>query len=134
MRDLILRILCSIALVNAFGQLAVSQVHISVATQVFTKEIGFYLFFFILFCLVTGFNTFLLEKYSGIVFFSFSNWLTVGAGYIYLDILQTDVANQQTLTLEDVQLSLILVIASIAICLINSLAIPFLSWGQVKLG
>ena len=132
MSEWILKILRGIALVNAFGQLALSQIHISVITKVFAKEIGFYLFFFIIFCLLTGFNTFLLEKYKSIVFFAFINWITVAAGYIYVQILQTDVANQQALSIEDVQVSLILVLAAIAICIINSFAIPFLSWGQVK--
>jgi hypothetical protein len=132
-REWILNIFRGIALLNAFGQLAISQVHISAATKLFVKEVGFYLFFFIIFCLVTGFNTFLLEKSRGIVFFAFTNWLTAGAGYIYLRILQTDVANQQTLTLADVQLSWMLVIVAIAVCLINSFAIPFLSWGQVEM-
>ena len=132
MSEWILKILRGIALVNAFGQLALSQVHISVITKVFAKEIGFYLFFFIIFCLLTGFNTFLLEKYKSIIFFAFINWLTAAAGFIYLQILQADVANQQVLTLEDVQLSLVLVIAAIVICIINSFAIPLLSWGQVR--
>jgi hypothetical protein len=131
-REWILRILRGIALANAFGQLAISQVHISAATKVFAKEIGFYLFFFVIFCLITGFNAFLLEKHKGIAFFAFTNWITAGAGYIYLRILQTDVANQQALTLADVQVSWVLVIVAIVICLINSFAISFLSWGQVK--
>jgi len=131
-KDRILTILRGIAIINAFGQLALSQVHISVITKVFAKEIGFYLFFFIIFCLLTGFNTFLLEKPKGIAFFTFINWLTAATGYIYLQILQTDVANQEALTLADVQLSLILVIVAIAICIINSFAIPYLSWEQVK--
>ena len=133
MREWILRIFRGIALINAFGQLAISQVHISAATKVFAKEIGFYLFLFIIFCIVTGFNTFLLEKNRGIVFFAFTNWIAAGAGYMYLHILRTDIANQKALTLADVQLSWVLVIVSIAICLINSLAIPFLSWGKVKM-
>lgn len=132
MSEWILKILRGIALVNAFGQLALSQVHISIITKVFAKEIGFYLFFFIIFCLLTGFNTFLLERYKSIIFFSFINWITIAAGFIYLQILQTDVASQQALTLEDVQVSLILVLAAIVICAVNSLAIPFLSWGKVK--
>lgn len=132
MRERILKTLRGIALVNGFGQLAMSQVHILAITKVFQKEIGFYLFFYIIFCLLTGFNTFLLEKRTGIVFFIATNWLTAVAGYIYLHILQTDIANQDALTLADVQSSWMLVIVSIAILLVNSLAIPYLSWGQVK--
>ena len=61
-----------------------------------------------------------------------TNWITTGAGLVYLRLLQTDVANQETLTLADVQTSWILVIVAIAICLINSFAIPYLSWEQMR--
>ena len=133
MKDRMLNILRGLALINALGQLAISQVHISVATKIFAKEIGFYLFFFIIFCLITGFNALLLEKRGGIIFFAFTNWLTIAVGFIYLSILQADVASQDALTLADVQSSWLLVIAAIAICAINSLAIPYLGWGQAKL-
>ncbi|GAB5493177.1 MAG: hypothetical protein Phog2KO_33920 [Phototrophicaceae bacterium] len=132
MRDWLLRILRVIALVNAFGQLAISQIHISAITKVFINEIGFYLFFFIIFCLLTGFNTFLAENRRGIVFLILANWVTAVAGYIYVDILQTDVANQQSLAFADIQLSWTLAVVAIAICLVNSIAIPILSWGQIK--
>jgi len=131
-KEWILKTLRGIALANGFGQLAMSQVHILAITKVFEKSIGFYLFFYIIFCLLTGFNAFLLEKRTGIIFFVAINWLTAVAGYVYLHLLRTDIANQETLTLVDVQLSWSLVIVSIVILLINSLAIPFLSWGQAK--
>lgn len=133
MREWLLRILRGIALLNAFGQLAVSQVHIDAITKIFAKEIGFYLFLFIIFCLVTGFNSLLLETYRGIAFFAFTNWITAGAGYVYLRILEADVADQQALTLADVETTRNLVIAAIIICLINSIALPYLSWGKAKM-
>lgn len=132
MREWILRILTGIALINAFGQLAMSQVHISAITKIFANEIGFYLFFFIIFCLLTGFNTFLLENRRGIFFLVLANWATAIAGIIYLQILQADIANQANLTLAEVQSSWILAIVAIIICVVNSVAIPYLSWGQVK--
>lgn len=132
MKEWILRILRGIALINAFGQLALSQIHIEAITKIFVKEIGFYLFFFIIFCLLTGFNTYLSENRRGLVLLVLSNWVTVIAGGIYLRILQTDVANQDVLTLADVQFSWMLAIAAVVICLVNSVAIPYLSWGQVK--
>ncbi len=132
MKELALKILKAIALVNAFGQLALSQLHIEAITKIFIKEIGFYLFFFIIFCLLTGFNTFLLENRRGIVFLVLTNWLTATTAFIYLQMLQTDVANQEVLTLADVQVSWMLTIAAITICLINSIAIPVLSWRRIK--
>lgn len=132
MKEWILRILRIIALVNAFGQLALSQIHIEAITKIFAKEIGFYLFFFIIFCLLTGFNTYLAENRRGLVFLVLSNWVTVIAGGIYLRILQTDVTSQEALTLADVQLSWLLAIGAVVICVVNSIAIPYLSWAQVK--
>ena len=134
MRDWILKIFLGFALVNAFGELAIAQIHILAITKVFAKEIGFYLFLFIIFCLVTGFNALLLERYTGIIFFAFLNWITAGAGYIYLRILQSDIVSQQNLTFAEVRLSWLLVVISISICLINSVAIPLLSWDNAKMG
>ena len=82
---------------------------------------------------MTGFNSLLLETYRGIVFFAFTNWLTIGAGYMYLRILEADIADQQALTLADVQLTRNLVIASIIICLINSVVLSYLSWSKATM-
>ena len=132
MTELLLKLTIGIAFFNALGQLAGSQIHILATTKLFAREIGVYLFLFIIFGLVTGFNVFLLEKKRGLLFFAFSSWVTVVAGLIYLNILQTDVAAQETLTMVDVQQSWMLVIISIGINVVGSFLIPLLGWRDAR--
>jgi hypothetical protein len=132
MKELLLKFAIGIVFVNAIGQLAGSQIHILAITKLFAREVGFYLFLFIIFGLVTGFNVFLLDKKKGLLFFIFSCWVTAGAGLIYLKIMQTDVAAQETLTLVDVQQSWILMIIAICICLGGSVVIPLLGWRDAR--
>ena len=132
MKELLLKFAIGIVFVNAIGQLAGSQIHILASTKLFAREVGFYLFLFIIFGLVTGFNVFLLDKKKGVLFFAFSSWVTAGVGFIFLKILQTDVAAQETLTMADVQQSWLLVIISISICLVGSIVIPLLSWRDAE--
>jgi hypothetical protein len=132
MKEKILNGLKGIALVNALAQLALSQIHIEAITKLFVKEIGFYLFFFTIFGLVTAFNVFLLDKYRGIIFFMISSWVTAGVGYVYLNLMQADVLVQEMLTMSDVQQSWYLVIVAIAIFLVSSVLVPVFSWGQAE--
>jgi len=131
MKDLILKIVVGIMLVNALGQLAASQIHILAITKLFASEIGFFLFLFIIFGLTTAFNAYLLEKRRGLILLTVSGLLAVGAGYVYLTIMQTDVAAQETLTMADVRTSWLLMGISMAIYLSGIILVPALSWGKM---
>jgi len=132
MRDWAFKIATGIVLINGLGELAVSQIHILTSTKVFASEIGVYLFMFIIFGLVTAFNTFLLKKIQGMIFYIASCWVTAGSGYIYLKLLQADVAAQDALTMVDINDSWLLVVISIGICLVGSIVIPLLGWKEIK--
>lgn len=132
MKGLAFKFATGIVLINGLGQLAVSQIHILVSAKIFAAEIGIYLFLFIIFGLVTSFNIFLLKKMQGMIFFIASCWITAGSGYIYLRILQADVAAQKALTMADANTSWLLVAISIFICLAASFAIPLLGWDQLQ--
>ena len=132
MKDWVFKITKGIVLINGLGQLAVSQIHILASTKLFASEIGVYLFMFVIFGLVTAFNTFLLKKLQGMIFFIVSCWVTAGSGYIYLKLLQADVAAQEALTMAEVNDSWMLAVISIGICLIGSVAIPLLGWKEIK--
>jgi len=101
-------------------------------TKLFANEIGVYLFMFVIFGLTATFNAFSLEKRRSIIFFSVSCWVTAVFGYVYLTLMQTDVAAQDALTMADVRTSWLLIVTSIGIYLVGSLVIPWLSWGNVK--
>ncbi len=130
-KEIVLKGIIAVVLLTGIGGLAVSQVHILTITKLFVREIGFYLFLFVIFGLTTSFNTFLLDKRRGIIFFVLSGWFAAAAGIVYVQLLQADVADQASLALADVQTSFYIVIASIAVYMIASLAVPILSWGNV---
>ena len=132
MKEWLLKFAIGIVFINAIGQLAGSQIHILAITKLFAREVGFYLFLFIIFGLVTGFNVFMLDKKKGILFFAFSSWVTAGAGFIHLNKMQADVATQEALSMADIQQSWVLVIISISICLVSSIVIPMLSWRDAR--
>lgn len=132
MRNIILKIIVAIVLVNGIAEVALSQVHILAATKLFVTEIGFYLFLFIIFGLTTAFNGLLLETPRGIILLIVSGAIASGAGFIYLRLMQADVAKQAALTMEDVQTSAMLVAASIVIYLGGSILISILSWSDLK--
>ena len=132
MKAWILKIAVGIVLINGLGELALTQIHVGAITKLFVNEIGVYLFMFIIFGLTAGFNAFSLESRRNIILFTVSCWVTAVFGYIYLTLMQTDVAAQNTLTMADVQTSWLLIVISIGIYLVGSLVIPWLSWGNVK--
>jgi hypothetical protein len=132
MKNIILKIIVAIVLINGIGELALSQVHILATTKLFATEIGIYLFLFIIFGLTTAFNGLLLDKRRGVILLVVSGVIAAGAGFIYLRLLQADVAAQATLTMEDVRTSALLVAASIVIYLVGSILISVLSWGNLK--
>ncbi len=131
-KEIVLKGVIAVVLLTGIGGLAISQVHISTITKLFVREIGFYLFLFVIFGLTTSFNTFLLDKRRGIIFFVLSGWFAAAAGIVYLQLMQADVASQAALTMVDVQTSWYIVIFSIAVFMISSLVVPFLSWGDVN--
>ena len=132
MKNIILKIIVAIVLINGIGEMALSQVHILAVTKLFVTEIGFYLFLFIIFGLTTAFNGLLLDKPRGVILLVVSGAIASGAGFIYLRLLQADVAKQTTLMMEDVQLSAMLVTVSIVIYLGGSILISVLSWNDLK--
>ena len=132
MKELALKITVGIMLISALGELAMSQIHIQAITKIFASEIGIYLFLFIIFGLTTAFNAYLLEKRTSLIFFALSGLMAVGAGYVYLRIMQTDVAAQEALTMADVRTSWLLVIISMGIYLVGLLVVPVLAWGTIK--
>lgn len=134
MKEWILKILAALLLINALGTLALSQIHILAITKIFAPEIGFYLFFFIIFGLTTAFNAYLADKLTSILLYIFTSILAIGAGLIYLNLMQGDVAAQDALTMSDIAIrnSWWLVIGSLVIYTAGLIILPVLSWGKIK--
>ncbi len=132
MKDLVLKLIVGIMLISALGELALSQIHIQAITKIFANEIGIYLFLFIIFGLTTAFNAYLLEKRTGLIVFILSGLMAMGAGFVYLSTMQTDVAAQGALTMADVRTSWLLVSISMGIYLVGMIVVPMLTWGKTK--
>ena len=133
MKEWAIKIAVGFLLLNALGTLALSQVHILAITKIFAPEIGFYLFLFVIFGLTTGFNAYLANKRTNILLFIFTSLLVLGAGFVYLQIMQTDVAAQEQLTMSDeaIRNSWYLAIISLGIYAAGLIILPILSWGNV---
>ena len=133
MRGNILKLLSVIVLIAGVGNLAASQIHVGTITKIFDNRIGIFLFLFIIFGMTTGFNGMLIDKFRSLISLIVSGLLASGSGFIYLRILEADVASQDKLTMADVSQSHQIVIVSIVIYLIGALVLPVLSWPDVKL-
>ncbi|MGB1249527.1 MAG: hypothetical protein ACPG8W_02775 [Candidatus Promineifilaceae bacterium] len=131
-REFALRIMTLSLFVVGVGQVAGSQIHVQAATKIFANQIGIYLFLFIIFGLTTGFNAMLIETPRSLISFVFSSAMATVGGFVYLRLLQADVAKQEALTLIDVYDSWRLVIAAIVIYSVGLIAVPLLSWPDVK--
>ncbi len=88
MKEWILKIAVALVMINALGQLALSQIHILATTKIFANQIGFYLFLFIIFGLTTAFNVTLIDKHRGIILFTVSCWVAAAFAFIYINILR----------------------------------------------
>ena len=133
MRPLLQRIMAIILCITGVGQLAISYIHIDTITKIFANQIGIYLFLFIIFGLTTGINAVLLEKPRSLISFIFSGIVAVASGFVYLQLVEADVARQDALTMADVSQSWQIVIASMAIYGIGTLLLPILSWSDLKI-
>ncbi|WZL81185.1 hypothetical protein QBE53_15495 [Vallitaleaceae bacterium 9-2] len=92
-------------------QLALSQIHISAITKVFVLEVGFFLFLFIIFGLLITFN--LLSKNNESSKFLFqttgSIFIACATGIYYMYLMYNDYINNELVTIDQIQLSLIIV-------------------------
>ena len=135
MKEWAIKIAVWVLLINGLGTLALSQVHILAITKVFAPEIGFYLFLFVIFGMTTGFNAYLAKKRTNILFYIFTSFLVIGAGLIYLQIMQGDVTKQAALTMNDAAIrnSWWLVIISLIIYGAGLIILPVLSWNNQEI-
>ena len=133
MKDTLSRLATGIVFLTGIGNLAGSQIHILASTKIFQNQIGIYLFMFIIFGLTTAFNAVLIEKFRSLISFVFAGIMSTIGGFIFTNIMRSDVAAQDALTMVDVQTSHTLVIVSMVIYIVGVLVIPFLKWEDIKI-
>lgn len=110
---------------TALIQLAISQIHIEMITQLFVTSIGFYLFLFIITGLLILFNlTSMSQSAGGRLGMYIAT--TVGAlvsGGVYIMKVLGDYQVQESVTLETIQLSVAFSIAAMAIYLVGGIIV-----------
>lgn len=111
--------------IMALFQLAISQVHIKVITKVFASNIGFYLFLFILFGLVMTFSLSSMKKAGKMPLYLVLTVAAITNGIIYLNMLFSDIATGQYLTMDVALFSIIISIAALIIYFAGTITILF---------
>ena len=106
--------------VAAIGQLALSQIHIEVITRVFEPSVGFFLFLFVTFGVVTAFSSSSLHKGTGVVPYLMMCTAAIVTGLIYQGIVIRDVRLANLLTLQEALGSLVFSFAVIAVYVVAS--------------
>lgn len=110
--------------IAAIGQLALSQIHIEVITRVFEPAVGFVLFLFVTFGVVTAFSSSSLHKGTGVVPYLLIVSTATVVGFIYLRIVIRDIQLDNVLTLPEAIGSL--VIASIVMAVYAAASVGML--------
>lgn len=108
---------------TALFQLAISQVHIKTITKIFSPEIGFYLFLFMIFGLVTLFNLTSIKKSRNDILFAFISALLVFVGVVYSRILLNNYRIHESITYNDIYFSLYMIIISMVIYGVGTITI-----------
>lgn len=103
-----------ILIMSAFAilELAMSQVHIKTITNLFTAEVGFFLFLFIILGIVTLFNLTSIKKNNNEIMLSLSAIGAILAGIKYISILLKDYKTYDNITFSTISFSLYLTIAA----------------------
>lgn len=107
-------------------ELAMSQVHIKTITKLFTSEVGFYLFLFIISGLVTLFNLTSIKKSKNELMLLLSSIIAVAVGIKYILILLNDYKLHDSIAFSDVNNSIYLALVGILIYGIGSIAVIIL--------
>ena len=132
MKDSLRKLAIAIVFLTGIGNLAGSQIHILASTKIFQNQIGIYLFMFIIFGLTTAFNALLLKNIRSTISLLFSGIMATIGGFIFTQLLRSDVAAQQSLEMAEVQTSHTLVIVSMVIYAVGIVLLPLLKWDEIK--
>ena len=114
-----------IMMFTALVQLALSQIHIEMITKLFVRDVGFYLFIFIISGLLILFNlTSMKDAASGrLGMYIVVTLMSLLSCSIFTLKVWGDYLVQDSVLLEDIRLSLIFIIASAVIYLVGGVIV-----------
>ena len=125
MDTLLYRSTRGVLMATALIQLAVSQVHIEMITKLFIRDIGFYLFIFVIAGLLVLFNLSSMKNSASGRLGTFIVMIlaAVASGLTYMYKVWSDFSTRESVVMEDVQLSLIFAGTFILIYLIGGIIV-----------
>lgn len=125
MDTLLYRSTRSVLIATSLIQLALSQIHIELITKLFISDIGFYLFLFVIFGLLILFNlSSMKDSASGrLGTYIIMTIATLASGSVYVYKVWSDYLAQESVTLPDIRLSLIISVTCMIIYLIGGLIV-----------
>ncbi len=114
-----------VLMITALIQLAVSQIHIEAITKLFVRDVGFFLFIFVITGLLVLFNlTSMGETTAGnLGMFSIMTVAAVTSGCVYMYKVWTDYVTQTAVVWKDIQLTFIITAVVIAVYLIGGMIV-----------
>jgi hypothetical protein len=123
MREAIFKTSKNILMAVGIIQLALSQIHIEMITKLFARDVGFYLFLFIIGGLLIVFNlsSMTVNNAGKIKQFIATVIIAFGSGIWFIVLTWKDYLAKDSVTISDIKMSLILVAIGSAVYLIGSI-------------
>jgi hypothetical protein len=126
MKSKLLNIMIAVMALVGVVQLALSQFHIATITKLFTRQVGFYLFFFILTGLVLSFSLTGLKEKKNLLSVGIILALNLLSAGIYIKMLFNDLNTHANLSFADIKVSFIAVVVGIVISVVSYAIIFYL--------
>jgi len=125
MRERVFKIAKFIIMAMALGQLAISQIHIELITKLFVRDVGFFLFLFIISGLIVTFNLSAMnvENTGKMNQFIIASLAAVGSGIYFINLVVTDFITQDNLAIADIRVSLFFVVIAVVTYLVGAIII-----------
>lgn len=106
-------------------ELAISQVHILMITKLFTRDVGFFLFIFILSGLMVWFNlsSMTIDDHGKFKQYILTSVIAVGSGIYFVMMTWNDYLTQESVMMEDIQASVAIILIGVVIYLVGCIAV-----------
>lgn len=112
-------------IITALFELAISQVHILMITKLFTSYVGFYLFVFVIAGMLVLFNlsSMTVDNSGKLKDFIMAIVGALASGGFFVYISWTDFLTQESIVMEDIRLSLAIIIIGLVVYLLGCASI-----------
>lgn len=125
MKEKLFKVSKALLITAGLLELALSQVHILMITKLFTSYVGFYLFIFVIAGMLVLFNlsSMNVDNSGKMREFIMASVAAVGSGGFFIYIAWTDYLTQESIMIEDIQMSVAMIAVGILVYIIGTGAI-----------